>query len=1207
MPNLDNSKPIKPKLMDSSMNSQIKQDCNNQSGKTNDVKINPLTSDEYLRIINAFEEREAKLQMQIRDLRLQEENARIVSEKYRLLGDLTTEMLDLKDLNDIYNYITAFLHKHIPDSVILFNSVDEEEKTVKLESISGIKNRLLNSILKIWGMNPIGKKFKLITTHDEYFRSGRFVEFKGTLETFSAPDLPPFVAHAIEKIIGLHKIYTIGIMKDTILLAAIHFLSFNKNIITDSSFIEAFIRQAGVVIQKKIAEKELKKSEEKYRNFFENVQDVYYESTTDGIILEVSPSVEILSKGLYTRAELLGKSMNNFFEHRSEFDDFFLTLNKNGKLASYEVSLINKNGTFISCLISAKLELDHKGLPVKIIGSVNDISERKKAEKALKISEQKYRGIFKNSPVGIWEEDFSEVKKRFNLLRQSGVTDFRAYLDSNTHEVEYLASLVKVLSVNDIGIQMLGYDSKKQLLKPLNSFFIDESIAAFKEEMIALEAGARHFACEVSALTSKGQKRIFQLSLAVQKNYKNSLSRVLVSFLDITERKEADKKIRESEKRYRSLFDKMQEGFALHEIICDENGNPCDYRFLEINPAFEKLTGIRADDIRGKRVTEIFPDNENLWIEKYAKVALEGEFVQFENYEQTIQKYFHVVVFSPAQNQFATIFSDITESKLSEIKLIQTKESYFDVFNSVVEAIYIQDGVTGQFIDVNKGAERMYGSSAKDLIGQSPDFVGAPEMNDLQGIWEKVQHVFRTGEPCRFEFWAVRKNGEIYPQDVNINKGRYFGRDVLIATARDITEAKQVQDQLIRQSKFRQILIEISSTFINLALEDIDATINHSLEVMGRFAEADRAYIFDFDDKTGLCTNTHEWCEEGIEPQKDLLQNVPLSADWIKTFLCGNVVYIDDVLTLPDGDSKTMLELQKIRSLIAVPMIHKGVCIGFIGFDSVKKHHTYSVTEQQLLTVSAQLLVNIKLRIQSDENIIKAKEKAEESDRLKSAFLANMSHEIRTPLNSIIGFSELLTDANFDAEQHTEFARIINENGNSLLVILSDIMDISKIEAGQIRVKKSVFVVNGFMADIQREFAYKAATKGIELKLDQLNPEEKITLVSDETKIRQIIVNLVSNALKFTHEGYVEIGFRRIDEQVLFHVKDTGIGIPPAFHQQVFERFRQVDSSRTRKYGGNGLGLAISKSLVELLGGEIWIDSDLNQGSTFFFTIPTGT
>ena len=241
-------------------------------------------------------------------------------------------------------------------------------------------------------------------------------------------------------------------------------------------------------------------------------------------------------------------------------------------------------------------------------------------------------------------------------------------------------------------------------------------------------------------------------------------------------------------------------------------------------------------------------------------------------------------------------------------------------------------------------------------------------------------------------------------------------------------------------------------------------------------------------------------------------------------------------------------------------------------------------------------------RMQAD--LVEAKDKAEESDRLKSAFLANMSHEIRTPLNSIIGFSELLSDRDFDQDQKDEFIQTIIENGNNLLVIISDIMDFSMLESGQMKIRKEVISTRKLLKDLANDFNKKATLKGLEIRIDQSFDNQDVRFESDIYRIRQIFNNLIGNALKFTFEGYIEIGYKILDKFIEFHVRDTGIGIAPENHHAIFERFRQVDTARTRKYGGNGLGLAITKNLVKLLGGNIWVESEPEKFSDFFFTIP---
>jgi PAS domain S-box-containing protein len=238
-------------------------------------------------------------------------------------------------------------------------------------------------------------------------------------------------------------------------------------------------------------------------------------------------------------------------------------------------------------------------------------------------------------------------------------------------------------------------------------------------------------------------------------------------------------------------------------------------------------------------------------------------------------------------------------------------------------------------------------------------------------------------------------------------------------------------------------------------------------------------------------------------------------------------------------------------------------------------------------------------RKKAEEDLVVAKAKAEESDRLKTAFLANMSHEIRTPLNSIIGFSDLLLDPFFNKEQQSEFVNIIKQNGNNLQTIVSDIMDIAQIESGLIVVRNEAFFLGKLVDNIACEQSLICKQKGLELKLNKHISD--IRMDCDEGRIKQILTNLVGNAIKFTEKGHIELGYKLTEDNMIqFFVKDTGIGIPEEYHEKIFERFYQVDSSYTRKYGGNGLGLTITKQLVELLGGEIWLESEVDKGASFY-------
>jgi PAS domain S-box-containing protein len=245
-------------------------------------------------------------------------------------------------------------------------------------------------------------------------------------------------------------------------------------------------------------------------------------------------------------------------------------------------------------------------------------------------------------------------------------------------------------------------------------------------------------------------------------------------------------------------------------------------------------------------------------------------------------------------------------------------------------------------------------------------------------------------------------------------------------------------------------------------------------------------------------------------------------------------------------------------------------------------------------------------RKQKEENLRKAKEKAEEADKLKSAFLANMSHEIRTPMNAILGFSDLLIADDITQDEKNEFASIIKSSADTLLKLIDDIIDISLIDAGQLKMNKSNFQLNNTLKEINRfyqEEKLRLQKSHLDIRLNESNFNNQITLHTDPVRFRQIVNNLVGNAIKFTDSGYIEIGYVKGSDKVKIYVKDTGIGIPTDKIPLIFERFRKHNDS-DKLYGGTGLGLAISKKMVEQMGGTISAASEVGKGSIFWFTVP---
>ncbi len=248
--------------------------------------------------------------------------------------------------------------------------------------------------------------------------------------------------------------------------------------------------------------------------------------------------------------------------------------------------------------------------------------------------------------------------------------------------------------------------------------------------------------------------------------------------------------------------------------------------------------------------------------------------------------------------------------------------------------------------------------------------------------------------------------------------------------------------------------------------------------------------------------------------------------------------------------------------------------------------------------------IDITKRKQAETELIKAKDRAEESDRLKTAFLQNMSHEIRTPMNAIIGFSKMLEKSDLSEEIKKSYTNIIIEGANHLLFIISDILTISALETKQEKVNIKKVCINKIIVELLEIFKPQASNQNVHIYANPQLTDKLSEIYTDKTKVTHILTNLLNNALKFTQQGYIEFGYNLKDSDLEFYVKDTGIGIKKEMHDIIFEHFRQANEKTTKKYGGNGLGLSISKAFTELLGGKIHVESKHGRGSTFYFTIP---
>ena len=624
-----------------------------------------------------------------------------------------------------------------------------------------------------------------------------------------------------------------------------------------------------------------------------------------------------------------------------------------------------------------------------------------------------------------------------------------------------------------------------------------------------------------------------------------------VKFQDITNKKRTEEKLRLSEERYRKIFQNIQDVYF--ELTPDRI-------IQEVSPSVSKISSYTREELLGQNIEMLSVDDSimyNFINELYKKGQLRDADVPLQDKDGRIV-YCSVNIALEKDdkgNPLRIIGSlrDITERK-------QAREKISKLSRAVEQSpatVMITD-VKGNIEYVNEKFSQTTGYSKEEAIGQNPRILKSGEQPKefYTELWETISQ----GNEWRGEFRNKRKDGSLYWEMASISPIRNAFGEIThyLGIKEDISELKQIQ-QTLEESElhYRSLYMEAPSGYQSLSHEGYVVEVNPAwVEITG----------YKPSEAIGKCFD--EFLDE---PSKKAFGN-----NFEKLIHNGSTAGNEYDLIRKDGE-----------------VVHISLN-GRVNYDidgNFKQTHC--------------IITDITERKNFEKELQIAKEHAEESDRLKSAFLANMSHEIRTPMNAILGFSELLESRELTAQEQKDYISMINAKGNELMLIISDLIDISRIEAGDLKLVKSRFEVNKFIAEIFNQFKeskYAKSKQHIQVRMNIRNDIDPV-LNSDKNRLKQVFNNLLSNALKFTQEGFIELGYELMDNKIKFSVKDSGLGIHENNHDLIFERFRQADDSYTRKYGGTGLGLAISKQIVGLLGGNIWVESKKDQGSSFFITL----